>query len=220
MSALAFAEPVGVKQLSESFLSSVLTDIYQEDKNIVVWRRILSPELVLGLQQHLREHSSIRLSMVVSPDRAADMLNEAFFRVRCRQELVATLAQLVDMFCCLFEQERVGLRLTTLDQAMCPRFHVDKVPCRLVTTLTGSGTQWLPEDGLNRSRLGAGSAGLPDERSGLFESTEDIRQLTVGDVALLKGERWAGNENRGLVHRSPPVVSAEKRLLLTLDFAD
>jgi hypothetical protein len=35
---------------------------------------------------------------------------------------------------------------------------------------------------------------------------------------LLKGERWQGNEGRGLVHRSPPLVAGERRLLLTLDW--
>ncbi|WP_428354217.1 DUF1826 domain-containing protein [Methyloprofundus sp.] len=36
--------------------------------------------------------------------------------------------------------------------------------------------------------------------------------------ALLKGERWEGNENAGLVHRSPAINEGERRLLLTLDF--
>lgn len=51
---------------------------------------------------------------------------------------------MVDMFCCLFELKRAGLRLTVLDRAMCPRFHVDRVPCRLVTTYLGAATEWLP----------------------------------------------------------------------------
>jgi len=35
---------------------------------------------------------------------------------------------------------------------------------------------------------------------------------------LLKGTLWDGNENMGLVHRSPVVPDNEKRLVLTLDF--
>jgi hypothetical protein len=35
----------------------------------------------------------------------------------------------------------------------------------------------------------------------------------------LKGERWEGNENAGLVHRSPVLLSGERRLILTLDFS-
>ena len=103
---------------------------------------------------------------------------------------------------------------------MCPKFHVDRVPCRLVTTLLGTATEWLPNDKVNRSKLGAGGKGLADSDSGIMQSPLDIKQLNPGDVALLKGEAWYNNEMRGLVHRSPMVLNNEKRLLLTLDFMD
>lgn len=101
---------------------------------------------------------------------------------------------------------------------MCPRFHVDKIPCRLVTTYQGVATQWLNHSDVNRSKLGTGNLGKPDEESGLFKSLNNINQLKQGDVALLKGEYWDENEGAGLVHRSPPVAENEQRLLLTLDF--
>ena len=107
-----------------------------------------------------------------------------------------------------------------LDRSMCPKFHVDKVPCRLVTTLSGIATQWLDHQVVDRDKLGAGSNGLPDEESGLFERQSHINQLSVGDVALLKGEGWFDNEGAGLVHRSPALNSNDRRLLLTLDFID
>jgi hypothetical protein len=138
------------------------------------------------------------------------------------------IAQLVDMFCCLFDLKRAGLRLTVLDRAMCPRFHVDKVPCRLVTTYQGIATEWLPHQCVDRSKLGFGNEGMSDEKSGLFQQSEDIQRLYKGEVALLKGEGWEGNEGAGLVHRSPSMsasnqsiwanTASESRLLLTLDF--
>jgi len=100
---------------------------------------------------------------------------------------------------------------------MCPKFHVDRVPCRLVTTYSGTATQWLPHQSVDRTKLGTGSNGKSDEVSGLYHRN-DMRQLSVGDVALLKGESWSGNEGAGLVHRSPGLADGEKRLLLTLDF--
>ena len=103
--------------------------------------------------------------------------------------------------------------------AMCPRFHVDQVPCRLITTYQGPATQWLEEDSLNRQKLGRGSNGQPDRSSGLIKADATIQQISVGDVALLKGERWEGNEGRGIVHRSPAVAAGQYRLLLTLDMA-
>ncbi|WVM90722.1 DUF1826 domain-containing protein [Halopseudomonas pachastrellae] len=44
-----------------------------------------------------------------------------------------------------------------------------------------------------------------------------IRRLTEGDVCLLKGSGWVGNEERGIVHRSPAVAAGQQRLLLTID---
>ena len=54
--------------------------------------------------------------------------------------------------------------------------------------------------------------------SGLFQSETDIENLQSGQVALLKGQRWEGNEGAGLVHRSPDLDKGERRFLLSLDF--
>ncbi|RXT83002.1 hypothetical protein B1F69_27335, partial [Pseudomonas syringae] len=45
-----------------------------------------------------------------------------------------------------------------------------------------------------------------------------IQQINSGEVALLKGERWHGNEGFGLIHRSPQLLRNERRLILTLDW--
>jgi hypothetical protein len=45
---------------------------------------------------------------------------------------------------------------------------------------------------------------------------DKIQTLQAGDVALLKGENWQGNEGAGLVHRSPS--GQQGRLLLSLDW--
>ena len=103
---------------------------------------------------------------------------------------------------------------------MCPRFHVDRVPCRLLTTYLGVATEWLPHHNADRSRLGIGNQGKPDEESGIMNSDKDIKYLNQGDVALLKGEAWEGNEGSGLIHRSPTLDSNSRRLLLTIDFID
>ncbi len=122
------------------------------------------------------------------------------------------------MFSCLFELQNIGLRLTPLTNSMCPRFHVDRVPCRLITTYVGTGTEWLPHELVDRSKLGIGSNGRSDAESGLYTSPNAIQQLKHSDVALLKGESWDGNEGAGLVHRSPTVETGKPRLLFTLDF--
>jgi hypothetical protein len=47
---------------------------------------------------------------------------------------------------------------------------------------------------------------------------DNIQRLQAGEVAILKGEKWLGNEGAGLVHRSPMTAPGERRLLLSLDW--
>ena len=196
----------------------VFTSIYQDDCNIAVWKRDLSTQLQQDVEEYLGANTGLQASMVVSPENAASAIHKTLGGSKLTAELSENIAELVDIFCCLFELERVGLRLTALDGAMCPRFHVDRVPTRLVTTFQGIATEWLPHDVVDRSKLGLGNGGKSDEESGIFSTKEDIKQLSSGDVALLKGEGWEGNEGAGLVHRSPSLAAGGKRLLLTLDF--
>ncbi|WP_211826045.1 DUF1826 domain-containing protein [Kistimonas asteriae] len=204
---------------SSGNVPTVLADIYQEDINIAIWQRTLTERLKDAVDDFLAANPQFESTMIVSPHNVHAAIGEAS-RGTVPTELAGNVAELVDMFCYLFEIKRAGLRLATLHRAMCPRFHVDRVPCRLVTTYCGVATEWLPHHAVNRSKLGSGNNGQPDAVSGLFQKEDDIQQLTCGDVALIKGERWVGNENAGLVHRSPEVPTGEHRLLLTLDVSD
>lgn len=134
------------------------------------------------------------------------------------QAWIEDVSLLVSAFSELFDCREVGMRLNTLDKAMCPRFHVDRVPARMICSYGGIGTEWLPEFALDRHKLGMGGHGLPDTDSGLITDITAIRQMPAYAVGLMKGESWEGNEGRGLVHRSPqPTALQPRRLLLTLD---
>ncbi|CAM2989255.1 MULTISPECIES: DUF1826 domain-containing protein [Vibrio] len=196
---------------------TVLADIYKDEVNIAIWQRQFEPSFIESVREFVDTNPSLSKSLTVSPESAMDDLVYATDG-QAPQALLENIVQLVDMFCCLFELEQVGLRLATLGGAMCPRFHVDQVPCRLVTTYHGVATDWLPNHVLDRSKLGHGSNGQPDCSSGLYREESDVQQLSCGDVALLKGGRWEGNEATGLVHRSPSIESDQPRLLMTLDF--
>jgi len=213
-------EQVKSRKAAISHHPSVFTEIYQEDVNIAIWQRDLSNEVDNCVQKLLDTNSNYEKTLVVKPNDAYTKLIQADSTLQNAQALCQDIAELVDMYCLLYELKQVGLRLATLDRAMCPRFHVDRVPCRLVCTYHGGASEWLSHDKVDRSKLGKGNNGLVDEKSGLYQSEQDINQLKVGDVAMLKGELWHGNENAGLVHRSPQVPAGEKRLLLTLDFVD
>jgi len=197
---------------------AVLADVYRENVNIAVWRRELSDELKRAIERVLSTNGSFTKAMTVSPRDAASAVSDSL-GTSDGCPLSRNIAELVEMFCCLFELNRTGLRLGVLTGAMCPKFHVDRVPCRLVTTYRGPGTEWLEHDAVDRTKLGMGAGGQPDSRSGLLKKPDEIRQLDCGDVALLKGELWEGNEDAGLVHRSPAVADGDARLLLTLDLS-
>lgn len=188
----------------------VLGDVLQDGVNLAVWQRRLAPQvedfarLLIGLDHPL----TYEQVMDVNEDKApvlGGLLNQAA-DLHGYEGFVADVAWLVAAYTCLLDARRVGLRLRVLEGPMCPLFHVDKVPLRLLTTYTGLGSEWLPEGCSDRSRLQL--THIP---------VDNIRQLQPGDVALLKGERWPGNEGRGLVHRSPGDTRS-RRLLLSLDW--
>lgn len=213
------AREVKVRRPIQGVEPTVLTNVYEEETNIVIWQRQLSPALQNSVNEFLQSQPGFQTSMTVTPQSVLSTIGEVMGDDG-QSELSENIAELVDIFCCLFDLRRAGLRLTALDRAMCPKFHVDKVPCRLVTTYQGVATEWLSHKSVNREKLGMGSLGKPDSESGLYQCRQDIQKLSCGDVALLKGELWEGNENAGLVHRSPAVSVNQHRLLLTLDFSD
>jgi hypothetical protein len=197
---------------------SILTDIVQEDTNIVIWQRSLTNAQKQAADTLVVTHPMLELSVIVSPQDAYATIRNALGNTEAAVILSEDIAALVDRFCGLFDLNGAILRLTALDRAMCPRFHVDHVPCRLITTYQGVATEWLPHHSADRTKLGTGNNGKPDELSGLYQHESDIQQLHCGDVALLKGEIWPKNEGAGLIHRSPQLPHGLRRLLLTMDF--
>jgi len=198
-------------------LPDVLAEIYRDDVNMAVWRRSMGAELIseaqaLSQEKGISSHRTI-MSAANTPN-----VEEALPHLAAYPHLQKDIGFLVDMFGCLFELNMIGLRFATLTHAMCPRFHVDRIPCRLITTYLGTGTDWIPHQSVNRSKLGAGNGGLSDEESGLYPAGNHIETLLPGDVALLKGELWEGNEGAGMVHRSPSMNPDDRRLLLSFDF--
>ncbi|MFJ7282679.1 DUF1826 domain-containing protein [Pseudomonas sp. NPDC099000] len=192
-----------------------LTRILEDGVNLAVWQRQLPAHiddfgyLLLSRNEPLAESLVLELS---SDDAEPNLhgLASGFSDLEGYAGFIADVSWLVSAFACLLGAKRIGLRVRVLDKAMCPRFHVDHVPVRLITTYSGVGSQWLKEGVIDRRQLGKPEA----------EPTEDslIEQIASGEVALLKGEKWHGNEGFGLIHRSPQLAPGERRLILTLDW--
>jgi len=192
-----------------------LASILEDEINLAVWQRQLPlhvadfAKLLLSLNEPYAEAMSLELA---DEDTEPDLtgLASGFSDLEGYEGFIADLKWLVSAFACLLGARRIGLRLRALDKAMCPRFHVDHVPVRLITTYAGIGSEWLKEGEMDRQQLGKPLA-EPQEKS-------RIQQLVSGEVALLKGEKWHGNEGFGLIHRSPQPAPGERRLMLTLDW--
>ena len=197
---------------------AVLADIYQQEVNLAVWQAGLSAPLRLEVQTLCQQHPSLKLATSGTPDELLEELSGLLTKDSPRPALMERLQLCLSMYADLFEPAAIGLRLDTLDRAMCPRLHVDRLAVRMVTTFCGPATQWLPNDAADRSWLGAAGAGQPDETSGLMRDPTALQSLQAGDVALMKGEGWEGNQGLGLIHRSPAVPTAQRRLVLTLDW--
>lgn len=187
----------------------VLADIYKPQINMAVWQRVIPESLHLALKQALSKGLTLNVTEEIAVSSAVETLQKHYALGQCPPELCMDIAAVVDMFGYLFDTELVGLRLRTLHSAMCPKFHFDRVPCRLVMTYSGSGTQWLANEHItiDNGRL----------LSAVEDRSNAINTLQEGEVALLKGSMWEGNEQTPLVHRSPESRDGEPRLLLTLD---
>ncbi|AIY66575.1 DUF1826 domain-containing protein [Pseudoalteromonas piratica] len=208
-----------IRRAAISDMPNVLADIYREDVNIAVWQESLNQQAIDDANTILANSEQLNLVIAATPNDIIKQLSE-HSELASHTALCQHIHTLLDMFCTLFELKRAGLRLTILDKAMCPKFHVDKIPCRLVSTFSGTATEWLQHQDVDHSKLGAASVGLSDEESGVYQNEAQIQQLAAGDVALLKGSGWINNEHAGLVHRSPYQAKDQRRLVITLDFID
>lgn len=193
---------------------SILPRIFEDDINIAIMQRRLPSEVQAGARTQLQAERALSFTWLgPTGDALRVELRNQLNAPEQSAALIEDIVTLADAMACLFDTDTVGLRLRRLESAMCPRFHCDKLPVRLVTTYHGLGSEWLPEWAVNRQGLGAPGLGKPD----ITSDPSAVQRLGVGDLALLKGSGWIGNEEHGLVHRSPNPPVGSRRLLLTLD---
>lgn len=193
----------------------VLGDIYQDMFSMVVWERSLA-----DVSDYCKSLVSSSSQLNIKDQGAPEQIERLLIRILPdgvnKENFIEDVRMLMDMFACLFDLSEVGLRLAVLSSAMCPRFHVDNIPCRLITTYQGQGSEWLHDAHVVRNELGHSTIKSTHKNMGLA-SFGVINQLKVGDVALMKGNTWPTSMGRGVVHRSPSVSSESPRLFLSLD---
>ncbi len=218
---------------------AVLARIYEDAISIAIWQRQLQQDVECYLSELLRKSKNIALKLSGSPEQLMQEVQRvfppaffppAFFPPALIGEqsscvsaaaFYADIHNLLDMFACLFDAKILGLRINTLEHAMCPRFHTDNVGTRLITTYYGLATEWLPNQLADRSALGTEFASKINTPGAITASESHIQRMAAGDVALFKGELWEGNEGRGIIHRSPALtIQQPKRLVVTCDLIE
>jgi hypothetical protein len=197
----AYAAPPGWRRVPEL---ADLVEVFDPGVQVCSWQRELDPAIGSYLS---RLHAQGESQAIETLSPAAQPRLDGLPDGPGRSSLIEDLSLLQEIVCELLGCAAVGLRLARLDRAMCPGWHVDRVGIRLVCTYQGPGTQWLHDQGVDRGGL----------RSARTAGAAFI-QADPGEIVLLKGALWQGNEAFGAVHRSPELVpNTRLRTLVTLD---
>jgi hypothetical protein len=191
--------------------ASVLDAIHDPGVNVAIWQRAL-PEDVSDALIAWAARPDIGLDMVADPSRldlfrAVDGLDEP----RIRAWLLSDLALVVGHFVALAQPVRFRLSFGAVRDDSCRKFHVDNLRLRLVTTYAGPGTEWLPEDMVDRAALSHTYEHPSDANRRIVRDPCGVRRARVGDIVALKGSRDLAPDATvgGAVHRSPPIEGTD-----------
>lgn len=194
-----------------------LTRIFDPGIQVVRWQR-QEDQAIKAYFQHALTSGALGSGFrtIIEP---GERLKPAFLpNLPGQNAIVDDICQLSDIYSELLGCDAIGLRLEILHSAMCPRFHVDRTGIRLACAYLGSGTEWIDDRWVDRSKLGLGSNGLSDRASGLFDHRTMVEAAAPFDVVFFKGLLWQGNNGKGAIHRSPAVVPGDgPRILLVID---
>ena len=185
--------------------------IYDEDVEIVSVARPQDSacEALAKRLIHSREVPQLRWVQAADDPEAPARELLATIEPDVHAALSDQIAEVSEILGELMDCARVGVRLETLSAPMCPRFHADYVPCRMLITLSGVGTEWIPNGDVDWDVFADLETAAPP-----VQPNGQIRRLTTGHWSLLKGGAWHDGFG-GVVHRSPHGVG--ERLLLALD---
>ncbi|MYD97774.1 MAG: DUF1826 domain-containing protein [Gammaproteobacteria bacterium] len=185
--------------------------IYDEDVEVVSVTRPQARTCEALAERLVRSRQVPQLRWVQSADDPVAPASElpSTIDADVRSALLDQIAEASEMLGELMDCERVGVRLETLSAPMCPRFHADHVPCRMLITLSGVGTEWIPNSDVDWAVFADRGTTAPP-----IQANRQIQRFTTGHWSLLKGGAWNDGFD-GVVHRSPHGVG--ERLLLSLD---
>lgn len=188
--------------MNESADPRILGTIAMPGVAVAIWHRRPAPDWQAWLDA-LPPQNLPRLRQALRPHDAPAVLATACDAAGLaagphRRALIADIASLALQAAHHLNTPLINLQVKVSAGQDCPKWHLDAVDARLLCTLRGAGTQFGP-------------ASAPAEVSAL-------RQVPAGSVALFRGRNWAG-ETTGILHRSPPAIPGQTRLLVVVDAA-
>ena len=127
--------------------------------------------------------------------------------------LLGHIELMLDMFSTLFEPEEIGIRILACNEARSPDFHRPKNIVRMVSTLGGTGEQWVSPEHIKFMPL------KPRQLSPAIQQPDQkyIHELQNGDIALMKGTQWQEHEDSAITCASPLFLSQENKLCIYID---
>ena len=191
----------------------VLGEVRRPEVDVAVWRRDL-PASLAALRAWAALTNAPSFDRVVTVDSRA--IAEAVSEVPAslRDALAADVSMLLGTFLAITGAGHCRLFVGVIRDDKCRKFHVDAVAMRMVTTYVGPGTEWLPEDIVDRAALARLNECPSDANAAIVRDPSCVVRAQAGDVLMLKGSRDPNAGGRGAVHRSPPLRECEVRLVL------
>lgn len=181
---------------------SVLDQIRLAEVNLVSWSRRIPIEsehaLALWGSETCPSFDQVIDSSQYSLSTVFTRLDEAV-----RQWITMDVAMLLARFTRICGDQRFRVFFGAVNSDSCRRFHVDHFRLRMVTTYCGPGTEWVPNEAVNRHAVGVPSTCWEQANRETVRDSRAVRCAQAGDVLLMKGASSAGE--LGAVHRSPPI---------------
>jgi hypothetical protein len=191
----------------------VLAEILRPDVNLCVWERCLPHELDTWLHVSAMTNGFEASVALASRELGVASLVAPLPASPHRDALLADLGALVRLFFEIAARPIVA-QLAVVEDDSCRKMHVDEIGLRLLVTYGGPGTEWAPNDAVDRAALGRRYTDLETANRAIVPDASRLRRARTGDVLLMKGSRFRPAAIEALVHRSPPIARTGARRLV------
>ncbi len=186
---------------------SVLNKILDQEINLVSYVRTLEEKIKIYTKFLLEKQKFEFNTNEINFLKEFQSLPENFGK----NEFIQDLKMIIEEFKKISKSKKLKIQLAIIDKVQCPKFHVDFVSLRLISTYSGVGTIYLENQNSNRKELGLGN------NLKVPICQKEIKQLETYSISILKGEAYPKNLGKGIIHKSPEIKINEKRLFFKIE---